>query len=102
MGITERMNQVAASMQNTAKSTGSFVTSMVLKSISALVISLVVALVAQTLIGFGQLSFLFTLVVGISLLMRLMWKWSIGVTLVFDLVCVLVALVLRMYILLAP
>ncbi len=102
MGITDKMNQIASTMQQSAKSTVHFSASLVLKTLSSLVISLVVALVLQTLIGFGQLSFLFTTIIGISSLMRLMWNWSIGVTLVFDLVCVLVALLLRMYILLAP
>jgi len=102
MSVTDRISQVASSVQNTAKITASNFISLSLKFVSSLVISFVVALVLQTLIGFGQLSFLLSLVLGTSALMRLMWNWSVGVTLVFDLICVLVALLLRMYILVAP
>lgn len=102
MSVTDRISQVASSVQNTAKITASNLISFSVKFVSSIVISFVVALVLQTLVGFGQLSFLLSLVLATSLLMRLMWKWSVGVTLVFDLICVLVALLLRMYILVAP
>jgi hypothetical protein len=102
MGISDRVNQITASLQNTTKSTFSSLLAITLKAGSSFLISFVVALIVQTIVGFGQFSFLLSLIVGTSLLMRLMWTWSIGATLIFNLVCALVALLLRMYILVAP
>lgn len=102
MGMSDRINQLSTSLQSTTKSTFSMVVGVSLKLVSSFIISFVISLVAQTMVGFGQLSFLFCLVVGTSLLLRLMWNWSLGATLIFNLFCILVALLLRMYILVAP
>ena len=102
MGITEKVSQISANIQDGAKSTLFWTLTFSIKLFSAVIIALVVALIAQTLIGFGFFSYMFFTVVTTGILMRLMWNWGLGVTLAFDLFCLLVGILLRMYILLAP
>ena len=72
------------------------------KIFSGLLLSLTVALIFQEIIGFETISFV---LISCSMLLgflKLVKHWKLGSLLVFDLICVLSALLLRMYILIAP
>ena len=102
MGISEKMNQLASNLQDGVKNTSTSLFGLTIKVVTAFFIGLTMALITQELIQFGTFAFVFMMLVVMALTYKLISKWSLGATLVFDLVCVLMALVLRMYIMLAP
>jgi hypothetical protein len=102
MGITDRVGNVINSIQTGAKTASQSMLTLFVKGISVLFLGVTLAMVFQELTGFGTLAFVFVLLaVGVGFF-RVMLNFSLWATLVFDLVCVLVALLLRMYILMAP
>jgi len=102
MGITDKLNQMMSSMQSGAKNASTSAISWILKIITAVFVGLTFAMVGQQLFSYSTLSFVFVLVVVGAVLTKTLSSWSTGAVLIFDLICVLVALLLRMYILIAP
>lgn len=102
MGITDKVSQISQNLQEGAKTTSISLFNWALKIISGVVYGMTFALIAQTMMGFGTFSFIFMMTVVTALVVRLLLKWSVGQVLLFDLFSVLVALLLRMYILVAP
>jgi hypothetical protein len=102
MGLSQKIDQLTANMQAGVKNSTSSLLGVVLKSISAFVLAFTLALITQVMIGFGTLSFVFVMVVFVTAFLRIMWKWSILQVILFDLTCILIAQLLRMYILMAP
>lgn len=102
MGITERFNQMASSLKMGVKSSSTSLFTYLLKLFTCFVIGLTFTLIGQEMMGFGTISFVFMLVVAMGATSKLLAKWSFSAVVLFDLFCVLVALLLRMYILLAP
>ena len=102
MGITDKISQVASNVQVGAKNASVSVLSIGLKLLTGLLIGLTLALIGQEMMGYGTFSFVLMMVVSIGLIYKLLQSWSVSSVLVFDLICVLVALLLRMYILIAP
>lgn len=102
MGISDKMNQFASSMQSGVKNTGISLFSVLFKLISSLFFTFTVTLIAQEMIGFSTLGFVFMSFVLTSAMMRLFWTWSIGQVLIFDLICILSGLLMRLYIQVAP
>ena len=102
MGLSDKIGQLANNIQDGVKGTTTSLTSMTVKILTALFFSMTVSMIAQELIQYGTFAFMFMMLVVMGLVYKLIAKWTLGATLVFDLICVLVALVLRMYIMLAP
>ena len=102
MGITDKVSKLADNLQEGAKTTSISLFNWSLKIASGLVYGLTFALVGQTMMGFGTFAFIFMSTVVTGLIVRLLINWSVGQVLLFDLFSVLVALLLRMYILVAP
>ncbi len=73
-----------------------------LKILTVFIVGLTLAMIGQELISYGTISFIFILLVISFSLLKVMSKWTMGSVLVFDLFCVLIAFLLRMYILVAP
>jgi len=77
-----------------------------LKLISGIVIGLTLGLITQVALGGGEgenlLAFILVLAVTVGVFMRLAKNWSITVVLVFDLICILVGMLLKLYIMVAP
>lgn len=96
------MAEFIMKIQDQMKSTTGRCLLVALKLFSGAIVGLTLSLIFQELIGYGLFSFILVIVVvGLGLL-RMMKGWSWGRVLIFDLICVLVALLLRMYILIAP
>lgn len=102
MGITDKMSQIAGQVQDGVKNTSSSLLSMSLKLITSLLVSYTIATVGQMMMNYGTVAFIFLMVVLVGGLMKLMAPWRLGVVLLFDLFVVLVALLLRLYIQVAP
>ena len=102
MGIVHKVEKVAVQMQDQMKRSTTSVFGLTLKTFTSMMLAYTIALVMQQMISFGNFAFVFIMVVVASSFMRILWSWSILQVLLFDLVCVLVGLLLRMYILMAP
>ena len=102
MALSEKMRGFADNMQEGAKNSSVSFVQFALRFITGLVIGFTLALIGQEMVGYGGFSLLFTTVVILGLFLRISRFWRIAHILIFDLICILVAQLLRMYILLAP
>lgn len=102
MGIGEKMKGLAVGVQDGVKSSTLSLTHLLLRLVSGFFMGLTLALIGQELSGYGAFSLVFVTLVILALFTRVSKSWSIVQILIFDLICVLVAQLLRMYILLAP
>ena len=102
MGITDKFSQIAGKVQDGVKDTSRSLFSIFMKIVTAFFVALTLALIAQEMMGSGTLAFVFMMVVVIGLLMKLMSKWTVGAVLLFDLFCILMALLLSLYLKVAP
>lgn len=73
-----------------------------LRLFSAIILGLTVALATDEILDFGTFSFVFVLIVTALLVMAISKKWRLGAILIFDLILVLIGLILRMYLVVAP
>lgn len=102
MGITDRVSQFAGQVQDGVKNTSVSLFGLALKFVTAFFFAMTVALIGQELMGSGNFTFVFTMVVVMGLIFKLIGKWNVGAVLLFDLFCVLVALLLKLYLQVAP
>ncbi len=102
MGITDRIGSLANQVQEGVKSSSSFIVVFSLRLFTGLLLGLTLALASQEIMKFGDFAFLLVLVTTTALFLRLSNKWGLASVLVFDLVCFLVAMLFRMYLLMAP
>ncbi len=102
MGIGDKMRGLASSAQDGVKSSTISLFHIGLRLVTGLLLGLTLALIGQELMGYGTFALLFVMVVVVAALMKILANWSIGQILIFDLICVLVVMLLRMYILVAP
>lgn len=102
MGIGSKVSHISQQLQDGFRITLTGLLGWSLKLFSAFVIGLTFALIGQEAFRYGNLAFLLVLVVGAGLILRWIGSWTILNVVVFDLICVLVGLSLKMYIMLAP
>jgi hypothetical protein len=102
MGISQKIDQWSNQVQQGVKSSSYSLFTWSIKIVTALLLSLTIALIAQELVGFGSLVFTFLIILQSALIIKIIMGWSLASTLIFDLICILTALLLRMYILIAP
>ena len=102
MGISDKMKGLANNMQEGVKSSSMSLFNLFLRVVTGLMLGLTLGLIGQELIGYGTFALLFCVVVIMAVIIKALANWSIGQILIFDLICVLVAMLLRMYILVAP
>ena len=70
--------------------------------VSGLLIGLTIALIFKQLTSIGHFVFTFIIVLSVGAFISLSQKWRFTGVLLFNLFCVMTAMLLRMYILLAP
>lgn len=102
MGIGDRLKGFASTAQDGAKTSAISFFHFSLRFTTGIILGLVLGLIGQELISYGTFALLFVMVVVLAGIMRLLSNWSIGQVLIFDLICILVIMLLRMYILVAP
>ena len=102
MGISDSFKNLAHGAQESVKSSSLSFLHFCLRLITGIVLGLVLALIGQELSGYGNFAMLFVIVVVTSIALKLLARRSLGQILIFDLICVLVGMLLRMYILVAP
>ena len=102
MGVTGKINQWAGNLQAGIKTSSVSIVNVVVKLFSAFVIGLTFSIVGDALLHYGTFSHLLVIMVTIAVVLRLMKDWTLARVLIFDLFCILLALLLRMYIVIAP
>ena len=96
------MSEMLQDLQYKLKTSTGSLALLVAKIFSGMVLGLTAALIAEQIIGFGNLAFLFVIVAVTGAFLRVSKSWQFIGLAVFDLICVLLGLLLRMYILVAP
>ena len=102
MGIGDKMRGLSTSVQDGVKSTSLTVFHISLRLITGFFVGLTLSLIGQELIGYGTFALIFATIVVLAVITKLLANWSVGQILIFDLIVVLVGMLLRMYILVAP
>lgn len=96
------MNEFVANVQDKMKNSTLTIITSIVKFLSGLWMGTLVATIAQTMMGSGTLTFVFIVVLSIGLIFRLLKEWNLFSIVVFNLVFFLTAVLLRMYIYMAP
>ena len=100
------MGELVNRVQVRLKKTSGDLLTFVLKSVSGGIVGLTLALVVHEAMGKREgddlLSFLFIVVVTCGAFLRVSKKWALPAVLIFDLICVLIGIVLRLYVMVAP
>lgn len=100
------MGQLVDKMQMRFKKGSSDAFTFLLKLLSGLFLGLTFALVVHEIMGKKEgealLSFLFMITIVTGVFLRVSKKWNLTGVLIFDLICVLVGMVLKLYIMVAP
>lgn len=102
MGLANKVNQIAGQVQQGIKSSSISFVSLIIKLVTALGVALTFSLVIQEMMKSGTFTFTFTMLVVGGGFLQLMKDWSLSKVLIFDLFCILLALVLRLYLQVAP
>jgi hypothetical protein len=89
-------------MQYRLKSSSFGFFTFIVKLLTGLVLGLTFALIAQEMIGFGDFAFAFVITVIAGAFYRIAKSWKLLALILFDVFCVLVGMLLKMYILIAP
>src|ERR1700754_4512389 len=96
------MAEYIGDLQDRVKTSSLTIVLWVVKVFVALFFGLTLSLIGDHVLDYGWFSFILMLVTFTVLLIRLMKSWSWGYVAIFCLICVLIGLLLRMYILIAP
>ncbi len=100
------MSEFVGKMQSGLKKTSGDVFLFSVKLLSGTILGLTFALVMLEMMGKSEseslFAFLFVIVVTVAAFMRLAKTWSLTAVAIFDLICVLLGICLRLYIMVAP
>ncbi|MFN3695795.1 MAG: hypothetical protein ACK4VO_00015 [Pseudobdellovibrio sp.] len=102
MAVGDKLKNFSANVQTGAKNASHSLAHITLRIISGFFIGLVLALIVQELSKSGSFMLLFVTIVFTAALYKALARLSLLNILIFDLICVLIGTVLRMYILIAP
>jgi hypothetical protein len=93
-------------MQVRLKKTSGDLATFALRMVSGGFLGLTLSLVVQEALGKKEgddlISFFFVIVATCGAFLRVSKKWTLASVLIFDLICVLVGMILRLYIMVAP
>ena len=100
------MSEMLSKMQVQIKKTSTNLFTLMLKIFVSLVMGLTISLVVLELMGKKEsesiLSFMFMIATTTGLFLKVSSKWNLSAVLIFSLIAVLFALVLRLYVMVAP
>lgn len=102
MGIVDKINGVGNDMKEGVKLTTVFLVSLCLRGLTGFFLGLTFGLIGQEVISYGSIGIILMILVTLGLFLKISAKWSIAQLLIFDLICVLLGQILRMYVTLAP
>lgn len=96
------MNRYVLVVQNNLKKSSGSVFTFLWKFFSGLIVGLTLALIGQEVMQYGNLLFTFVTIMTVIVFMSIARSWNVWTVGIFNLVCVLLGLLLRMYALVAP
>lgn len=96
------MANIIANVQDRFRTSTNAVAILGFKVFSGFLVGLTLALIGQEVIRYGVISFVLVVLVVTASILRVAKAWSWAHVFIFDLICVLLGLLLRMYILIAP
>jgi F0F1-type ATP synthase assembly protein I len=102
MGLTDKIKGFSNNVQQVTKQATYSLSHISLRIISGFFIGLVLALVAQELFGLGTFMLIFLNILFLALIYKILAPRTFFQIVIFDFICVLIASLLRMYILIAP
>ena len=102
MGISDKMGNLVNDVEDGIKTTSFNLLQQSVRIVSSIVISSTLALIFQELINYGTFSLVFFTLTISGAFYKIFSSWTLTKILVFDLIFILVAQLLKMYILLAP
>lgn len=102
MGFTNNLMNVANSMQQGTKNLSISLTQRALRLLSGFFIGVVLSLIIQEFTQSGTLMLVFFTTLFTVIVYKLLRTMSIFQIFVFNVICILIATALRMYIMIAP
>lgn len=102
MNLTDNLKNVASNMQHGAKNASVTFAQRALRLVSGFFVAIVLALIIQEFMQSGTLMLVFFTTLFTAIVYRLLRPLSTLQIFVFDIICILIATSLRMYIMLAP
>lgn len=102
MGLAENFKNVAGNLQQGAKNVSISATQRAFRIVTGFFVGIVLALIIQEFTKSGTLMLVFFTLLFMSIIYRLLRSMTIFQIFIFDVICILVATLLRMYILIAP
>lgn len=96
------MSEFIENMQHTLKKNSQNIGIFILRLISGMVVGLTLTLIAQEMIGYGQLLFWFIIILTTAVFLKTTKGWKLSGVVALDFVFLLIGLLLKMYILIAP
>ncbi len=96
------MTNIIANVQDRLKTSSNALGLLIFRTFTGLLLGLTLALIGQEIMGYGTISFVLVLVIVTATLLKITKNWSWGHVFIFNLICILTGLLLRMYILIAP
>lgn len=102
MSFTHNLKNAASNLQQGAKNASVSLGQRLLRFFSSLLLGLVLSLIIQEFAQSGTLMLIFFTALFTMIIYRLLRPLKIFHIFVFDVICILVATLLRMYIIIAP
>ncbi len=84
------------------KSTSIFLLGLIIRVLTGFFLGLTLGLIGQEILNYSSFGLIMMILVTLGIFFKVSVKWSIAQLLIFDLICVLVGQILRMYVTLAP
>lgn len=102
MGLTGKLKDMSTQFQHGAQRSTISLAHILLRLISGFFIGFVLALILQEVFKSGTLMLIFCTLLFMGIVYKLLSRFTLGQIVIFDLICVLIGALLRMYILMAP
>lgn len=96
------MGEFIYNVQTKLKSSSTNLVLFFFKLLTGLFLGVATAIIGHTIIGFGDWSFWFVLVMATAVFLRVSKEWGAWGVVIFNLIVFLVGLLLRLYIQIAP
>lgn len=102
MSLTDKMKDFSSQAQEKMVTGTQSIFLFLIKTVSGLILGFTFSLIIHEIFKTGTLNQIFVTLLTTVVFVKLTASWKFGAIFIFDLIAVLVAMLLRMYILMAP
>lgn len=96
------MGQFVEKVQYRFKNSSFSFLTFAVKLFSGMVLGLTLSLIGQEIIGYQDFAFFFVIVLFTGVFLKIAKKWQLLGVVIFDVFCILIGTLLKMYIMIAP